>query len=37
MSESLDRAKRYHEAIRGILLHEWDPIGIAEEPAARDE
>jgi hypothetical protein len=37
MSERLDRAKRYHDAIRGLLLREWDPIGIADEPAARDE
>jgi hypothetical protein len=37
MSEHLDRAKRCHEAIRGILLGEQDPIGIADEPAAQDE
>ena len=37
MSERLDLARRYHEAIRGILLHEWDPIGIADDPAAQDE
>jgi hypothetical protein len=37
MSERLDRAKRYHEAIRVILLREWDPIGVAEEPDAQDE
>lgn len=37
MSERLDRAKRYHEAIRVILLREWDPIGVASEPAAQDE
>ncbi len=37
MSERLDRARQYHGAIRGILLHEWDPIGVAEEPNAQDE
>ncbi len=37
MSERLDRAKRYHEAIRGILLYEWDPIGVVDEPKAHDE
>jgi hypothetical protein len=37
MSERLDRARRYHEAIRDILLHEWDPIGVSDEPNAQDE
>lgn len=37
MSERLDRARRYHEAIHAILLREWDPIGIADEPNAQDE
>lgn len=37
MSEYLDRAKRYHEVIRRVLLHEWDPIGIADQPEAQDE
>jgi hypothetical protein len=37
MSQGLDRARRYHEAIRGLLLREWDPIGVAHEPAAQDE
>jgi len=37
MTDHLDRAKRYHDAIHRILLHEWDPIGIADEPAAQDE
>jgi hypothetical protein len=30
-------AKRYYEAIHHVLLHEWDPIGVADEPAAVDE
>jgi hypothetical protein len=30
-------AKQYHESIHRILLHEWDPIGVAEEPEAQDE
>lgn len=25
------------ERVRTILLKEWDPIGIADEPAAQDE
>jgi hypothetical protein len=37
MSERLDRARRYHKAIRAVLLREWDPIGVAEEPDAQDE
>ena len=37
MSTRLDRAKTDHEAIHQILLHEWDPIGVAHEPAAHDE
>ena len=37
MSEHLDRARQYHEAIRGVLLRAWDPIGVADEPAAQDE
>ena len=24
-------------AIRDVLLHEWDPIGIGDEPRAQDE
>jgi hypothetical protein len=37
MSERLDRAKRYHEAIHEVLLHEWDPIGVADIAEAQDE
>ena len=44
MSERRDGIKRfkkrfrqYHEAIRNVLLREWDPIGVADEPAAQDE
>lgn len=37
MSEHLDRARRYHEGIRGILLREWDPIGVADLAEAQDE
>lgn len=35
--EFRDRAARYHRAIKSILLHEWDPIGVADVPEARDE
>jgi hypothetical protein len=27
----------YHDAIREILLKEWDPIGVGLEPEAQDE
>lgn len=37
MSRYLDRARRYHESIRTVLLKEWDPIGVADEPGAQDE
>jgi hypothetical protein len=33
----LDRAQRYHQAIRAALLKEWDPIGLGEIPEAVDE
>jgi hypothetical protein len=37
VSEHLDRARRYHAGIRQILLHDWDPIGVADVPEAQDE
>lgn len=37
MSEQVDRARRYHKAIREALLHEWDPIGVGDIPDAQDE
>jgi hypothetical protein len=37
MSEFLDRAKQYHEAIHRILLHDWDPIGVSDVREAKDE
>jgi len=37
MSEWREKAKAYHEAIRAILLKEWDPIGVADIPEAQDE
>jgi hypothetical protein len=37
MNDPLNRARGYHEAIHDILLREWDPIGVAEEPGAQDE
>ena len=27
----------YHHAIRKVLLREWDPIGVVDEPEAQDE
>lgn len=32
-----DRARIYHEAIRRVLLKEWDPIGVSEIKEAQDE
>jgi hypothetical protein len=37
MSERLEQARRYHAAIREVLMQEWDPIGIADIPEAADE
>ncbi len=37
MSDYRDRAKRYHNAIKQILLQEWDPIGVNGAPEAQDE
>ena len=37
MGRHLDRARRYHESIREILLKQWDPIGVADVPEAQDE
>ncbi len=37
MSEHLIRAECYHEGIRRILLHEWDPIGVTDVAEAQDE
>jgi hypothetical protein len=36
-SELVAARKAYHDAIRDILLREWDPIGVASIPEARDE
>ena len=33
----MSRIKRYQEAIRSILLKEWDPIGVKDVPEAQDE
>jgi hypothetical protein len=35
MGDRLDRARRYHESIRHVLLRKRDPIGVADEPAAQ--
>jgi hypothetical protein len=32
-----ERARRYHGAIKTILLKEWDPIDLSDVPEARDE
>ena len=36
-SPRLERAKKYQDAIRRILLQEWDPIGVKDEPLAQGE
>lgn len=33
----LTRARQIQEAIGEILLREWDPIGVRDEPQAQDE
>jgi hypothetical protein len=37
MPDYRDRTKRYHSAIKQILLQEWDPIGVNGIPEAQDE
>ncbi len=37
MSDYRDRTKHYHNAIKQILLQEWDPIGVKDIPEAQDE
>ena len=37
MSDYLRRAKSIQDAIREVLLREWDPIGVADVPQAQDE
>jgi hypothetical protein len=31
------RAERYRDAVREILLGEWDPIGVRDAPGAQNE
>ena len=37
ITENVNRAQRYHDAIRQILLKQWDPIGVGASPEAQDE
>jgi len=37
MSTRRQKAIEIREAIRQVLLHEWDPIGVSDIPAAQDE
>lgn len=37
MSKWLRRAQELHDAIRKILLHDWDPIGVQDIIEAQDE
>ena len=31
------RAREIQEAIRQVLLHDWDPLGVSSVPQAQDE
>ena len=31
------RARAIQHSIRQVLLHDWDPFGVADEPRAQDE
>jgi hypothetical protein len=31
------KAREIQDRIRQVLLHDWDPIGVADEPQAQDE
>ena len=33
----LDTIAERHRQIGAVLLHDWDPIGVAAEPKAREE
>src|SRR2546422_882097 len=35
--QRIRRAKDIQDSIRHILLHDWDPIGVADVPEAQDE
>jgi len=37
MASHDDQARQIQSAIQAILLREWDPIGVADEPRAKDE
>lgn len=37
MTEHLNRARRWHAAIRKALMDKWDPIGVRGVPEAQDE
>lgn len=37
MGERPEHFGRYRVAICNILLRDWDPIGVADEPNAQDE
>jgi len=37
MSKRKQKAIEIQDAIRQVLLYEWDPIGVSDMPAAQDE
>jgi hypothetical protein len=37
MTSQEDRAREIQEQIRQILLHDWDPVGVRDQPSAQRE
>ena len=37
MIKKINNAKILHDKVRGIILKEWDPIGIKDFPEAQNE
>lgn len=37
MADASLQYRKGFKAIHDVLLHEWDPIGVGDEPAAKDE
>lgn len=37
MTEFLEATKQLQQRVKAIVLHEWDPVGVANVPEAQDE
>ncbi len=37
MDQRMKRAREIQDAIRTILLQDWDPVKVVDEPGAQDE